>query len=553
MASNVPTGAARERDPASSAPAPVHERGHGEIQGAFGTIRTGEEGGRTLRSRLLALLAIVGPGLIVMVGDNDAGGVTTYAQAGQMYGTSLLWVLLLLVPVLIVNQEMVVRLGAVTGVGHARLIIERFGRGWGWFEGGYLLLQNFLIIVTEFIGIRFSVGYLGVSPYVSVPVAAAALVAVTASGSFRAWERSMFVFVFANLLVIPLFFLGHPHAGTIAHHLFVPGILGGANSQSVLLIIAIVGTTVAPWQLFFQQSNIVDKRITPRWINYERIDTLLGAVVVVVGAGALICATGFALAGTRYFGVGAFTDAGGVAVALQHTVGHAAGIFFAVILLNASMIGAGAVTLATSYVIGDVFGTRGSLHRSFSEAKGFYSVFIALIVGAAAIVLIPRAPLQVILEAVQALCGILLPMTTLFLLMLCNDREVLGPWTNPPWMKVLATVIVSALILLSVILTINTLFPHINVTTLFRDGGIVVAVVLIGMAVAAIRARGGDQVTVIETGPPVPKENWTMPPAALLSRPQFSAGRRAAMYVLGGYMVVALVMLFVKSVELASS
>src|SRR5947209_5167036 len=314
----------------------------GDIRGAFGTIRQHEEGQRGLRSRAMALLAIIGPGLIVMVGDNDAGGVSTYAQAGQNYGTSLLWVLLLLVPVLIVNQEMVVRLGAVTGVGHARLIVERFGRFWGFFEASFLLLQNFLIIVTEFIGVSLALGYFGVSSSVSVPLAVLALVLVTASGSFRAWERSMFVFVFANLLVIPLFFMSHPQPGTIAHDLFVPGIQGGASANAVLLLIAIVGTTVAPWQLFFQQSNIVDKRITPRWINYERVDTLLGAVVVVVGAGALICATGFALAGTPYFGH--FTDAGGVAYALDHTVGSTAAAFFAIVLLNASLIGAGAVT-----------------------------------------------------------------------------------------------------------------------------------------------------------------------------------------------------------------
>ncbi len=521
-----------------------------EIRGAFGTIRQHEEGHRSLRSRALALLAIIGPGLIVMIGDNDAGGVTTYAQAGQNYGVSLLWVLLLLVPVLIVNQEMVVRLGAVTGVGHARLIIERFGRGWGWFEGGYLLLMNFLIIVTEFIGVRLALGYFGVSEYVSVPIACVGLIGITASGSFRFWERSMFLFIFANVLVVPLFFLAHPHGDAIAHHLFVPGIHGGANSTSVLLIIAIVGTTLAPWQLFFQQSNIVDKRITPRWINYERVDTIVGAVVVVVGAGALMCATAFAFVGTPHFG--AFTNAGGVASALRHTIGATGAAFFAVVLLNASLIGAGAVTLATSYVVGDVFGTRASLHRSFRDAKGFYSVFVALILAAAAIVLIPGAPLGVITESVQALCGILLPMTTLFLLMLCNDREVLGPWANPAWLQALAGAIVGALVLLSVILTLSTIFPHIDVTALAIAGGALLVVVVTGMGLGMVRARrGAGLVTVIEHAPDVPKEQWTMPPAALLSRPQFSAGRRAGMYALGAYMLVALVMLIVKSVELA--
>ena len=351
MASN-PTqesAAARERFVLDSAHV-------GDIRGAFGTIGQHEEGRHGLRSRMLALLAIIGPGLIVMVGDNDAGGVATYSQAGQNYGTSLLWVLLLLVPVLIVNQEMVVRLGAVTGVGHARLINERFGRFWGWFSVGDLFVLNFLTIVTEFIGVSLSLGYLGVSEYVAVPIAAVALVAITVSGSFRAWERAMFAFVFANLLIIPLFFMAHPHGSTVARDFFVPGIQGGASSTSVLLIIAMVGTTVAPWQLFFQQSNVIDKRITPRWINYERIDTLIGAAVVVIGAGALLCVSAFAFAGTPYFGH--FTDAGGTAEALDHTLGSTAGAFFAVILLNASLIGAGALTLSTSYAFGDVFGMQ---------------------------------------------------------------------------------------------------------------------------------------------------------------------------------------------------
>ena len=518
-----------------------------EIQGAFGTIRQSEEGHRGLRSRLMALLAIIGPGLIVMVGDNDAGGISTYAQAGQNYGTSLLWVLLLLVPVLIVNQEMVVRLGAVTGVGHARLIIERFGRRWGWFEASFLFLQNFLIIVTEFIGVSFALSYLGVSQYISVPVAAVALVAVTASGSFRLWERSMFLFVFANLLVFPLFFLAHPRWSQIGHHFVVPGIRGGASSAAVLLIIAIVGTTVAPWQLFFQQSNIVDKRITPRWIGYERVDTILGAVVVVVAAGALICVTAFAFGGSPFFGH--FSDAGGVARALDHTIGSLGAAFFALVLLNASLIGAGAVTLASSYVIGDVTGVRGSLHRSFRQAKGFYTAFSLLILGAAGIVLIPGAPLGVITEAVQALCGIVLPMTTLFLLMLCNDRQVLGPWANGPWLRAFAGIVVGVLIVLSLVLTITTLFPSVSVGQLAVGGGVALGVGLAAMGIVSLRSAAPAPPD--PAGPRVPKEQWTMPPAALLSRPQWSRGRHIAMMALGGYMVVALVMLIVKAVQLA--
>ena len=318
----------------------------------------------------------MGPGIIVMVGDNDAGGVSTYAQAGQNYHTTLLWTLLLLIPVLIVNQEMVVRLGAVTGVGHARLINERFGRGWGWFSVGDLFLLNFLTIVTEFIGISLAGSYAGVSEYVSVPTAAVALVAIMATGSFQKWERAMFAFIAISLIQIPMFFLSHPHWGTIAKNFVVPSIYGGPTSAAVLLIIAIVGTTVAPWQLFFQQSNIVDKRITPRFISYERADTVIGSLVVVGGAAAIMVTANFAASGTPAFGH--FTDALGVANMLK-AKSHALGAMFAILLFDASIIGAAAVTLSTSYAFGDVFGIRHSLHRGFKDAKQFYVSYMAMV------------------------------------------------------------------------------------------------------------------------------------------------------------------------------
>jgi NRAMP (natural resistance-associated macrophage protein)-like metal ion transporter len=523
----------------------------GDIQGAFGTIGQHDTGARrSWRARALALLAIIGPGLIVMVGDNDAGGVATYSQAGQNYGTSLLWVLLLLIPVLIVNQEMVVRLGAVTGVGHARLINERFGRFWGWFSVGDLFLLNFLTIVTEFIGVSLALGYFGVSDYISVPIAAVLLVAITASGSFRRWERVMFVFVFANLLTIPLFFMSHPKIGPIAHNFFVPGIAGGANSTSVLLIIAIVGTTVAPWQLFFQQSNVIDKRITPRWINYERLDTWIGAVVVVIGAAALIAVSAFAFQkGTPLFG--RFTNAGGTAEGLKQTLGSLAGAFYALVLLNASLIGAAALTLSTSYAFGDMFGTKSSLHRSFGDAKSFYMIFAGLIAGAAAIVLIPGAPLGVITTSVQALAGVLLPSATVFLLLLCNDRAVLGPWRNPTWLNVLATLIVAVLVLLSLILMATTVFPKIDVTQFALIGGAAFAAALVafgGWIFHSSRASG--DVTVIDEAPSVPKMQWTMPQLTFLEPAVWSSGKKAAMLGLRAYLVVSVVLLVVKAVEL---
>ncbi len=520
----------------------------GVIRGALGTLREHEVGERPgWRARALALLAIMGPGLIVMVGDNDAGGVSTYAQAGQNYGTSLLWVLLLLIPVLIVNQEMVIRLGAVTGVGHARLINERFGRFWGWFSVGDLFILNFLTIVTEFIGVSLALGYFGVSKYVAVPIAAAALVAITSTGSFRSWERFMYVFVVANFLVIPLLVLAHPSIGDIARHTFSPGIHGGASSTAVLLIIAIVGTTVAPWQLFFQQSNIIDKQITPRWINYERTDTIIGAFVVVLGAGAIVAVAAFAFQGTHYFGH--FVDAGSVATELGRRIGSTAGVFFAIVLLNASLIGAAAVTLATSYAFGDVFGTSHSLNSGPLEAKFFYASFAVVVLAAAGIVLIPGAPLGLITTSVQALAGILLPSATVFLLLLCNDREVLGPWANRPWLNLVASVIIGLLVELSLILVASTAFPRLNVTHVFIYLSIALAAVLLGAGVYVLRNR--PQASVELAGSELERRStWTMPPLALLERPRMSPGRRIAMLTMRAYLLVAVLLLVVKTVQL---
>ncbi len=528
---------------------PVLDEAHiGDIRGALGTIRMHESGERHgWRSRGLALLAIMGPGLIVMVGDNDAGGVSTYAQAGQNYGTSLLWVLLLLIPVLIVNQEMVIRLGAVTGVGHARLIFERFGKFWGAFSVGDLFLLNFLTIVTEFIGVSLALGYFGVSSYVAVPVAAVALVAITSTGSFRSWERFMYVFVVANFLVIPLLILAHPNIADMVHHTFVPSIHGGASSTAVLLIIAIVGTTVAPWQLFFQQSNIIDKRITPRWINYERADTVIGAFVVVIGAGALVGVTAFAFAGTPAFG--RFTDAGAVASELAQQLGSTAGAFFAIVLLNASLIGAAAVTLATSYAFGDVFGAKHSLNRGPLDAKLFYGSFTLMVAAAAGIVLIPGAPLGLITTSVQALAGVLLPSATVFLLLLCNDREVLGPWCNAPWLNAVASVIIGVLVELSLILMASTIFPSVNVTHLFVYLTLALVAGLAAIGIYALRNRPGAAVEVTKTTDEK-RSMWTMPPLALLERPVWSPGRRAGMLLLRGYLVVAVLLLIVKTVQL---
>ena len=520
-----------------------------DIEGALGRIRAGDTAdARGLRRRLLTFLAIVGPGLIVMVGDNDAGGVATYAQSGQDYGYSLLWVLLLLIPVLIVNQEMVVRLGAVTGVGHARLINERFGRFWGWFSVGDLFLLNFLTIMTEFIGVSLALAYFGISKYVAVPVAAVILIAITTSGSFRRWEAAMMLFIASSAVLFPLAFMSHPGYGASVRHVLIPGIQGGVSSDAILLIIAIVGTTVAPWQLFFQQSNVIDKRITPRFIGYERADTFLGSIVVVVGAGALMIAGAYAVSGTRL--AGHFTDALGVARALQ-AKDPVLGTLFAIVLLDASVIGAAAVTLATSYAFGDFFGLKHSLHRSFRDAKGFYLSFTALVAIAAAIVLIPGAPLGVVTEAVQALAGLLLPSASAFLLLLCNDREVLGPWVNRGWLNVVATVIIATLLMLSGTLMATTMFPHLDAT---RMALWLSAALAVGLAAAGIMLRAGRG---RQSGPDArlsraERESWRMPPLAMLKPVTWSPAIKLGMLALRGYLVIAVLLLLIKAIQLGA-
>src|SRR6202048_4723641 len=284
----------RAADRATSAKATrtaVLDKAHlGDIHGALGSIAEDDHAPRlTLRARWKTLLAILGPGLIVMVGDNDAGAFGTYTQAGQNYGTTLLWTLLLLIPVLCVNQEMVLRLGAVSGVGHARLILERFGKFWGAFSVTDLFVLNALTIVTEFIGISRALGYLGVSKPLGVVVAATLIMIAACTGNFRRFERFSLLLVVGSLLLVPVFLMVHPPVGQMVGDVLMPRLPhDGSLNEVMLLIIAIVGTTVAPWQLFFQQSYVIDKRITPRFIQYERADLWIGIAFVTVGAVALM-------------------------------------------------------------------------------------------------------------------------------------------------------------------------------------------------------------------------------------------------------------------------
>ena len=479
----------------------------------------------------MTLLAIMGPGVVVMVADNDAGGLSVYAQAGQDYGFRLLWLVLALAPVLYVIQEMVARLGAVTGAGHARLIFERFGRRWGFFALGDLLALNLLTIITEFIGVALALGYFGVSRYISVPLAAVALILVTSIGGFRRWELAMFVFVALSLLIVPLAALTGFHHSTEQAVTARNIVLGPGGF--VLLVVAIAGTTVAPWQLFFQQSNVVDKRITPRWIPYERVD--LGIGVALFGSGAIAVLATAAIAAGAHTGYGSFVDAGQLALSLGHSIGGWAGGLFAVALLNGSVLGAAAVTLATSYALGDVFGTKHSLHRRWRDAPIFHGSFALSLVVAATVVLAPGVPLGFVTLGVQALAGVLLPSATVLLLLLCNDQAVLGPWVNPRWLNIIAGLVVGALLEMSALLMLTILRPGMNVAV---AAGTLTVLLLFGFGgFAALQFRSAAAPRFV--GTPWERATWSMPPLEMLRPAVASRERTLGLVILRVYLLSA--------------
>jgi NRAMP (natural resistance-associated macrophage protein)-like metal ion transporter len=527
----------------------------GHINGALGTILQGDVAPRTgWLAKLKTLLAIIGPGLIVMVGDNDAGAFGTCTRAGQDYGTTLLWTLALLIPVLYVNQEMVLRLGAVSGVGHARLILERFGKFWGAFSVIDLFLLNALTIVTEFIGISLALGFLGVSKPLGVVVAALLIMVAAGTGSFRRFERFSLLLVVGSLLLVPVVLIVHPPVGQMLGDFLVPRLPqksfhGGRLSEVMLLIIAIVGTTVAPWQLFFQQSYVIDKRISPRFISYERADLWIGIVFVTVGAVALM-----AIAAATFVGhpeLGQFSDAGGVATGLEKYGGRVPAVLFALALIDACIIGAAAVSLSTAYAIGDVLDLRHSLHRKPTEAKAFYGVYCGLIALAAALVLSPGTPLGQLTNAVQTLAGVLLPSATVFLLLLCNDKAVLGPWVNTRGLNLFTGTVIAVLVMLSIILTASVLYPEISGETIIA--------VLVGGGLAGLviyLTLGGIRPAVeapVEPAWRSLRNTWRTPPLAELPPRQLTTLNRVWLFVLRAYLVVAAGLVLVRIVTLATN
>jgi Mn2+/Fe2+ NRAMP family transporter len=411
----------------------------------------------TWRKHVLTFLMVFGPGLIVMEADNDAGAVSTYMQAGGQYGLHLLWLLVVLLPICYFIQEMVARLGIATGKGHAAMIYERFGKWWGRFSLLDLLAVNFLTLITEFAAISLALSALDISPYISVPVSAVGLTLMVVTGSYLRWERIVIALCLMDLTWFVLALNVRPHWATVAHNSIVPTMpAGGITSSLVFLVIAIVGTTIAPWQLFFQQSCVAEKRLRFADLKWARLDTLIGATFTVCVAGAMMLVGNYGFEHKV-----AFRDPAQLAVALGPIAGNFVRNGVLLLMVNAAVLGTTAISLASAWAYGEVKGWEHSLHKKLWEAPGFYATYIACVGAAAAIVLIPHVPLQFVIISVQVFAGLILPSAIIFLQLLLNDRELLGDrWVNRPWNNYINWTIIIVLFALSLLLAAQVILPN---------------------------------------------------------------------------------------------
>jgi Mn2+/Fe2+ NRAMP family transporter len=407
----------------------------------------------TLRGRLLHFLAVVGPGLIVMFADTEAGSITTAATSGAQYGYKLILLQLLLIVPLFVVQEMTVRLGTVTGRGHARLIREHYGLGWAWASLGTMLLTNVAALITEFAGIAGAAQIFGLPAPLFVILAALLLCIVIFTASYQRAEVFALALCAIELLFVPAAFAAHPGL----HDIVARGILGRQplGDQTYLLLIASnIGAVIMPWMIFYQQSAVVDKGLNERDINYARVDTAIGSVLTQ----GIMCAIIVTTAATLFAHHIPISDAAHAALAFEPLVGRFAGVTFAAGLIGASMLGAFVVSLATAWAFGEAFRWRCSLNDGL-RAKRFIALYLACVLVAAAVVLVPRLPLIQITVDVEAFNGFVLPIVLGFLLVLINDRRVIGERRNRLLGNVITLCLSAVIVALGIWMAINT-FLH---------------------------------------------------------------------------------------------
>ncbi len=408
---------------------------------------------RPLRTRLVVLLAVLGPGIITANVDNDAGGITTYSVAGAHFGNSLLWMLPLVAIALIVVQEMSARLGVVTGKGLADLIRESLGVRVTVIVIGLVVIANLANTVSEFAGVAASMEIFNIPKFVSVPLAGIGVWLLIVKGNYKSVERIFLVASAIYLAYVASGMMAHPDWTTVMGDFVRPTFQ--FNAAYVTIFVTAIGTTIAPWMQFYQQASLVDKGLKPSDYAYERLDVIVGSLFAVFVAAFIIIACSATLfkSGIR------IESAKDAALALRPLAGPYASTLFALGLLNASIFSAAILPLSTAYLVCEAFGIEMGVSHNFKEAPVFFSIYTILIILGAAIILLPIKSLVQAMLASQTLNGVLLPVILIVMLRLINDKRLMGKFSNGKIFNIISWIIVIALIVLTVILVITSLFP----------------------------------------------------------------------------------------------
>ncbi|HEU4759224.1 MAG TPA: divalent metal cation transporter [Dehalococcoidia bacterium] len=408
---------------------------------------------RAVWSRVAFVLGIVGPGIITANVDNDAGGISTYSVAGARYGLSVLWILPLLALALIVVQEMSSRLGIVTGKGLGDLIRESLGVRATVVILGLLLIANWANTVSEFAGVAAASGIFGVSKFLAVPLAGVLVWLMVVRGNYQSVERVFLAASAVFLAYIASGVLAHPDWGAVAHAAVSPSMQW--DTGYLVMMITIIGTTIAPWMQFYQQAAIADKGLKPAAMGWERLDVVVGSLFAIVVAGFIV----IACASTLFVHGQVVETAQDAAVALRPLAGPYASTLFAVGLLNASLFAAAILPLSTAYVVCEAFGWEVGVSRTLRQAPAFFGIYTALIVLGAGVVLLPLQSLVRTMIASQTVNGILLPVVLLVMLRLINDRRLMGTFVNGRILNLVAWAIVVLLVGLTAALVLVSVFP----------------------------------------------------------------------------------------------
>jgi Mn2+/Fe2+ NRAMP family transporter len=416
--------------------------------------------GRGLLPRARLLWLLIGPGILVMLGENDGPSMVSYAATGARFGVGFFVPFIVLTFVMaIVVQEMTVRLGSATHRGHAELIFARFGPFWGWFAMIDLLLGNFLTLVAEFIAVRAGLGFFGVPPWLAVLIALLILVLALVTHRYWTWERITLAAAAFNLIFIPVALLTHPdwHAFARALGTWQPFPRGGLTQETLIIILSNIGATVTPWMLFFQQSATVDKGLTRRDIGFGRFDTVLGAVLATTAALATVLCT------TPLFhhqmSVENFQGAE-FAQALQPIIGRFGASLFALGIVEAGIVASITISISSAYAFGEVTRRPHSLNLPINQGKGFYAVLLLCAAAAAALVLIPGLSLVSVILIVNVIAVLAMPPALIFLYMLVNDREIMGDLVSPGWANLLTTGVVILLTAAGVLFGVSVIAPN---------------------------------------------------------------------------------------------